>query len=375
MSKWIQCIAIMCIVISISLCPFFSVSAISGQAYSNAYMPVCSDYPSSSQLPYGEDLTQVVCLKTRFTSSTRYDWFFVSGSFTNFDGASSYEIENALSFIVSSSSNIGYYLVTFYSHSIIKRVTQFVYDSDLTTTTRDSYNTFQSNASAYVANIEVPYNTTTEIISTCGYLWIGYPVDVAIGKGQLSSSNLITPYYIASYPDTVQQAITSIQDNSFLLSQYYTSLNSRLNSLSIDLRYVQGQNDELSSKVDELQSLLGAQSGEYQSALNQAQSEIQSNANSAAQSAADDVNNAGSDVDDLDDNMDDVNGIVETLDGWIEDLDDFADSIDDSITSVSVALTNANAVINGFFGACPPIVLALFGFALVFIVVRKIIGR
>ena len=111
------------------------------------------------------------------------------------------------------------------------------------------------------------------------------------------------------------------------------------------------------------------------SQLQQAQSEIESNANAAASQAADDVNNAGEDMSDIDNDVDDVNSIVDTLDGWIETLDDFADRIQSSGNDVAAALESGTTLFNNFLGVCPPIVIALFGFALVFLVVRKIIGR
>lgn len=114
---------------------------------------------------------------------------------------------------------------------------------------------------------------------------------------------------------------------------------------------------------------------QYSEALSNAQVEIESNANSAAQSAADSVNNAGEDISDIDDNIDEVNDIVEQLDEWISTLDDFADHIDSVADDVEDSIKAGTTVVNNFLGICPPIVIALFAFALVFLVVRKIIGR
>lgn len=372
MSKRIQCIAIMCIVISISLCPFLSVSSY----YETGYIDVVPAYPYNDFLPFGADNTLVVQIYN--------EWYFMDATYMD-------STQNLPVFLILSKNQAQTQLI--YVFRSQRQISHYTYNSRNNTWTFEAVGTLDSVTGMYTYTKETTWgnNESPTILSNKGYLWIYGDLYAGYNNGtlipQVHSMFPATQNYgilfgglsIRPYPDSINSAIdtiismlealqadvTTISDN---LDLYYSNLDSKLDT-------VIAQNRVLNNKITELQSQLSEQGTEYQSALNQAQSEIQSNVNSAAQSAADDVNNAGSDVEDLDDNMDDVNGIVETLDGWIEDLDDFADSIDDSITSVSVALTNANAVINGFFGACPPIVLALFGFALVFLVVRKIIGR
>lgn len=397
MRKWIHSLVIMCIVISMTMCPFlfaFAVNnSLSGTAYSSAYIPACPEYPTINQCPYGED-TYVFFYEGLYF----YYWYFykplnyvnvVTGSSDLYSMLNeSYVIPDWFSFYLTPySSDHARSVLHINSASPIIQVSVQKSNNTLSTSKLGSHTSgsYSDNIMTVETSYYYTYSATLASIpsnvlayvSTVPYTMSGVSLDSLhdLNSSSFPYSDYVTPYYIAQYPDTVKQAIDSLDDYAGLMSQYYTTLNSKLNSLSIDVSVVQGQNSQLQSQVSELQSQLSEQGSEYHSALNQAQSDIESNAQSAAQSAADDINNAGEDVSDLDNDMDDVNSIVETLDGWIDDLDDFADRIDDSIVGVSTALSNANDVINGFFGICPPIVLAFFAFALVFLVVRKIIGR
>jgi len=387
MSKRIQSILIMCIVILMALCPFLFVSAIEyiGKPYSQPYMPVCSLYPTSNTLPFGED---TFCVYYNQTQSSNYIyWWFVDtdGFYTisQLSPSGTITVNRPIFGFFCDDKGISsvYYRLVFYSSSKIVQVrynksTDTFETSYLGTRDTSSQTANQVRFKALINSV-ISASPLQSIVCTDSYSYEGSSIDYWISEdpsgwgADLYKDN----YYIAQYPDTVKQAIDSISDNSALLSQYYTSLNSKLNSLSIDVQYVQGQNDELSSKVDELQRQLASQNSEYQTALDEAQSEIESNVQSAAQSAADGINNAGEDVSDLNDDMSDVNGIVETLHGWVERLDTFSDTLDDTAVDVADALDNASDFVQSFFSACPAIVIALFSFALVFLVVRKVIGR
>lgn len=387
MSKRIQSFGILCIVISMALCPFLSVFAgVDGTSLTDsAYMPVCPYYYSAENLPFGDD-TAVIYFAPN--GNVNRFWYFIdmgtddSVQSTNFGfPITGFYVDD----LDSSGTVLTYWRGVIYSASKIIRVTVNSSTGAVSVGRYGSITTYDaSNPSMdmfrykYISNFHDKGSYLGTLICTQSYNYNGHDLHYYIDRGSPdwgTVDNYYSPYYIASYPDTVQHAIESIQGNTTLLNSYYSTLNSKLNSLSIDVQYIQGQNDELSSKVDELQSQLGSQSSEYQSALATAQSQIESNAQSAAQSAADDINNAGEDVSDIDDDMDDVNSIVETLDGWIDSLDTFADTIDDTAGDVADALDNASDFVEGFIGACPAIVIALFSFALVFLIVRKIIGR
>lgn len=383
-----------CAVFSIFIGSFFiSASAdtgYNGVPYSKPYMPVCSYYPTSEQLPFSD------CVVVYYKAEYYYYWWFIDKSDVSTQQSNALEPIRPLWgwFIDSKGFNQSYYRLVCYSASPIIQVKTQISTGNTEVTTRGDLTPWPTDGSDPTSAAQLRYKLllTTVIgsantaiyapIATESYSYEGASLDYYIdkdenytGQGSWSVDDYKTLYYIAQYPSSVSQAIESIKGNTDLLNQYYTSLNSKLNSLSSDHIALYNQNDELLSQVDELQSQLSSQSGEYQSALNQAQSEIESNANAAASQAAYDVNNAGEDMSDIDNDVDDVNSIVDTLDSWIETLDDFADSIQNTAADVATALDNGTVLFNGFLGACPPIVLALFGFALVFLVVRKIIGR
>lgn len=350
----------------LSVCTAFLILIISFSVFSFADNPpamvACPLYPSSDYLPYGKD-TEVFMLK----SVTTIHWFFYARS--EYVDSSFPNIWTCYCYKDSASANNNYY-VSISSYSPIIHVTWTTAQL-----TKGPVGDFDSTLQMYVCeDFDPGINTYTPVV-TSGYHYLGYSLPYAISNNMISGSRYWATPTVCAYPSDIQSAVASINENSDLMTQYYNSLNSKLNALSIDVSYVQGQNDELLSEVSELRSELAEQGTEYQSALSSAQSEIQSNANAAASQAVDDINNAGEDMSDINDNIDEVNDIVDQLDEWISELDVFADRIDDAADGVADALDTGSDLLSNFLDICPPIVLALFAFALVFLVVRKIIGR
>lgn len=360
----------MCIVLTMSLCPFLSVSASDlGQPYSQPYMPVCPYYVTAENLPFGED---TLCVYVEET--TQYaDWFFMSMASwsetykATIDNGTQYNMYDEYSgfFADENHGSQNYYRFCFYS---LEQIIKVRYNLNTNTYTVSTIGERDTNFPLRFKALPTFLSSYRKIICSRSYYYNGHGIDY------YGYTDLL-PYYIAQYPDSVKTAIDSIGTNQSMLTNYYNALDSSLDTLNHNVAVMSNNVDELQSQVSELQSQLSSQSGEYQSALSNAQSEIESNAQSAAQSAADDVVNAGEDVSDIDDDMSDVNDIVDTLDGWIEDLDAFADTIDDTADEVADALDYADDFLSGFLSACPAIVIALFSFALVFLIVRKIIGR
>ena len=224
----------------------------------------------------------------------------------------------------------------------------------------DVYNTtlgsFDSNLGMFIADFDVGYQPYMLYTHSQRYLGVSISAAVAQGLIQQPTHNfsLRRAVFPSSDTEILQSLTDDVQNQEVLLTDYYNSL---------------------TEQISQLRSVISNQSSEYQSALDQAQSEIQSNVNSAASQAADDVNNAGEDISDINTNVDDVNSIVSKLQEWIQVLNGFADNLEDTEENVIDALESGKSLINQFFGVCPPIVFAIFGFALTFLVVRKIIGR
>ena len=369
-----------CFLILLNIFTPISFAGIHGEAYTSSYIPVCSSYPTAESLPFAED---TAVLYSHLSTSANYSWYFIDKG-NNLTTTTNNVINRPVTgFWVddldSSGTQLTYWRCCIYSASKIIKVT---YNSNnntyITTYLGSTDNADPNNPSITQYRYKAIFNIldkdvsgTFTLICTEDYNYSGHGLQYFLDQDPSSwgtYQNYYSPYYIAQYPTSVSQAVESIKGNTSMIQSYYNTLNGKLNSLSSD-------HIVLSNQISELQSQLDSQGGEYQSVLDQAQSEIESNANAAASNAVSEVVNAGEDVSDLDNDVDNVSDIVDTLDGWIESLDSFADHIDESTSGVATALDNGKTLFNGFLGVCPPIIIALFGFALVFLVVRKIIGR
>lgn len=356
-----------------------------GKPYSQPYIPVCSLYPTSNTLPFGLD-TFCVYYNQSQSSDYIYWWFADTDGFytiSQLSPSGTITVNRPVFGFFCDNKGISniYYRLVFYSSSKIVQVRYRKSTDTFETSYLGSVDSSSQTANQVrfkcLINSVISASSSQFIVCTDSYSYEGSSIDywISVDPSGWGADLYKENYYIAQYPDSVKTAIDSISDNQSLLNQYYTSLSGKLNSLSSDHQALYNQNNELQSQVSELQSQLANQNSEFSSQLNQAQSEIQSNANAAASQAADNVNNAGEDISDINTNVDDVNSIVSKLQEWIQVLNGFADNLEDTEENVVDALESGKSLINQFFGVCPPIVIAIFGFALTFLVVRKIIGR
>ena len=87
------------------------------------------------------------------------------------------------------------------------------------------------------------------------------------------------------------------------------------------------------------------------------------------------IENAGSDEPPLDTDISAFQSAIDTMNGWLDQLDAFADSIDSAGQTVSEYISKGTELFNGFMGIAPASVIALVAFGVVFLVIRKIVGR
>ena len=87
------------------------------------------------------------------------------------------------------------------------------------------------------------------------------------------------------------------------------------------------------------------------------------------------IENAGSDSPPLDTDISAFQSAIDTMNGWLDQLDEFADSIDSAGQTVSAYISKGTELFNGFMGIAPASVIALVAFGVVFLVIRKIVGR
>ena len=89
----------------------------------------------------------------------------------------------------------------------------------------------------------------------------------------------------------------------------------------------------------------------------------------------DKIENAGSDSPPLDTDISAFQSAIDTMNGWIDQLNEFADSIDSAGETAHEYISKGTELFNGFMGVAPASVIALIAFGVVFLVIRKIVGR
>ena len=96
---------------------------------------------------------------------------------------------------------------------------------------------------------------------------------------------------------------------------------------------------------------------------------------SSIDKGVDKIENAGSDSPPLDTDISAFQSAIDTMNGWLNQLDEFADSIDSAGQTASQYISKGTELFNGFMGIAPASVIALVAFGVVFLVIRKIVGR
>ena len=87
------------------------------------------------------------------------------------------------------------------------------------------------------------------------------------------------------------------------------------------------------------------------------------------------IEDAGSDEPPLDTDISAFQSAIDTMNGWLDQLNEFADTIDSAGQTVSEYISKGTELFNGFMGIAPASVIALIAFGVVFLVIRKIVGR
>lgn len=87
------------------------------------------------------------------------------------------------------------------------------------------------------------------------------------------------------------------------------------------------------------------------------------------------IENAGSDEPPLDTDISAFQSAIDTMNGWLDQLDTFADSINSAGETAHEYISKGTELFNGFMGVAPASVIALVAFGVVFLVIRKIVGR
>lgn len=87
------------------------------------------------------------------------------------------------------------------------------------------------------------------------------------------------------------------------------------------------------------------------------------------------IEDAGSDEPPLDTDISAFSSAIDTMNGWLDQLNEFADSIDSAGDTAKDYISKGTELFNGFMSVAPASVIALIAFGVVFLVIRKIVGR
>lgn len=96
---------------------------------------------------------------------------------------------------------------------------------------------------------------------------------------------------------------------------------------------------------------------------------------SSIDKGVDRIEDAGSNEPPLDTDISAFQSAIDTMNGWLDQLNDFADSIDSAGETAHEYISKGTELFNGFMGVAPASVIALVAFGVVFLVIRKIVGR
>lgn len=96
---------------------------------------------------------------------------------------------------------------------------------------------------------------------------------------------------------------------------------------------------------------------------------------SSIDKGVDKIENAGSDSPPLDTDISAFSSAIDTMNGWLDQLNEFADSIESAGDTAKDYISKGTELFNGFMGVAPASVLALISFGIVFLVIRKVVGR
>lgn len=87
------------------------------------------------------------------------------------------------------------------------------------------------------------------------------------------------------------------------------------------------------------------------------------------------IENAGSDSPPLDTDISAFQSAIDTMNGWLDQLNEFSDTIETAGDTAKDYISKGTELFNGFMGVAPASVLALISFGIVFLVIRKVVGR
>lgn len=322
--------------ISAAVFLLLAVFAFPASAFSSDYdlIPPCPYFVVSGQLPYGED-TVVLYFET---STNLYWWFLNSSVIDSSTGLSKmftcYAEQDGsyINFVMGSGSDI----ISVYQN----RSTGSSHYEFVGTAIDGFYSWTYEEEFRNVSNVYCNYTGT----------YFGMDAYTAYMNGELTFNDELYQFQVKEYPSTELEAIDTVYD-------VVADTQSRLDEIEDQLSYLQGSNDEIKTEIQE------------------GNSEVKQEVQEQATNIVNDINNAGEDEESLDTDLSWMDSTIDTLQGWADTIDGFADTIESSGDEIEEYIESGSGIVSKFLDIVPGPVLAALAFGLVFIVVKKIVGR
>ena len=298
-------------------------------------IPSCPLYPTEAQLPFKD-----TCVFSIQKGSYRY-WFFLDAAKNQLD-------DNYFSYFsiyaLGPSDSADIYMT---SSSKIVSVMQYVPTGDIMNYNPD----IQYNNGFYAWSFEFSNTDPSTYTLYCNYAptYMGTNAITAAYEGDLDADELWN-WKAIQYPSSEIEALNSVYNQVSELQEVIEDNNRMIASL-------QRSNNELKTEIQE------------------GNSEVKEEVQEQATNIVNDINNAGEDEESLDTDLSWMDSTINTLQGWADTIDGFADTIESAGDEIEEYIESGSGIVSKFLDIVPGPVLAALAFGLVFIVVKKIVGR
>lgn len=194
------------------------------------------------------------------------------------------------------------------------------------------------------------FRDVEEVYCTVSPLYLGHDAWSMMQAGELALDGYLYSWGVYQYPSSELMAISALE-------YYLNATNNKLENIRNRLSDIEDSNYEIKTEIQE------------------GNSEVKQEVQEQATNIVNDINNAGEDEESLDTDLSWMDSTINTLQGWADTIDGFADTIESAGDEIEEYIESGSGIVLKFLDILPGPVLAALAFGLVFIVVKKIVGR
>lgn len=297
-------------------------------------MKPCPGYNSSDALPYG-DSTVVLYIIT----DDEEHWFFLNSN------SGDVMTDNQSLFTLYCDYDSPYYEFSMGSYAEIIHVYSRLSNGIPTTEKIGSF-----SSGLFLWDSDEDFRDVEAVYCTVSPLYLGHDAYSMMQADELNLDGTLYLWGVYQYPSSESMAIDALE--------YYMNVtNRKLENIEDSLYDIQDSNDEIKTEIQE------------------GNSEVKQEVQEQATNIVNDINNAGEDEESLDTDLSWMDSTINTLQGWADTIDGFADTIESAGDEIEEYIESGSGLVSKFLDIVPGPVLAALAFGLVFIVVKKIVGR